>query len=102
MSHRKQQYHTLFFTIIRPLVILRDEAVCASCGKQDLSNHVHHRDKDKLSTDLSNFMVLCQSCHNRRLKFRPYIMNDEQVQFNIHMQSYVDVLVIRFRTVRCD
>lgn len=68
-------YNILFFKVYRPMVMLRDNYQCKFCGLLSISNHVHHIDGDKESTDLSNMVTLCAAHHNSanngKLKFAP-------------------------------
>lgn len=66
-------YNILFFKFYRPIVLFRDKYQCKFCGLLSISNHVHHIDGNKESSDIENMVTLCSAHHNaansHKLKF---------------------------------
>lgn len=65
MPIRCEDYHPLFRSHIRPVVMMLDNYSCRGCGLFSFSNHVHHIDGNKQGVDVSKMVTLCPSCHQR-------------------------------------
>ena len=56
--------------IIRSVILVRDDFKCVVCGRESISNHVHHLNNSPGCNQSSNLVTLCAAHHQLVGRFK--------------------------------
>ena len=73
-------------TKIQRRICLRSKGKCEMCKKsvEDITPHIHHKDKNPKNNKESNLMLICPNCHSKKHRNDKHKRKKDKGQYGIN------------------